>query len=155
MSRYKAVETKATQVATRPSNVTIKQPSTASVYLEVEGTAPLIQHNFSQKAIEEMLRKHMGISVQREKKNPKQVLEDATIYNVDGKICLPPTAFKKGMLSQAGTIKGLKKTVLRSTLFVEGGSIPITYSKMVPKMDMVRTSGMKRARMMALPPWRS
>jgi hypothetical protein len=33
---------------------------------------------------------------------------------------------------------------LRTALYVEGASIPITYEAMVPRMDMVRTSGMSR-----------
>lgn len=122
----------------------IEQPSIMSVVLEVTGTAPLIQNKFSQKAIEEMLRKHMGLNVQREKKVPSECVERAINYNSDGKVCIPPTAFKKGMLTSASAIKGLKKTQLRTQIFIEGGSIPVKYSRMIPRMDMVRTSGMSR-----------
>ena len=144
MSRYKNVKAEATSKAVPSRIISINQPKISSVYLEVEGTAPLIQHCFSQKSVEEMLRKHMGISVQKEKKNPRQVLEDATIYNTEKAISIPPTAFKMGMISQAVKMKGLTKTALRSTLFIEGGSIPITFSRMVPRMDMCRLSGMGR-----------
>jgi hypothetical protein len=115
------------------------------VALEVSGTAPLIQNKFSQKAIEEMLRKHMGLSVQREKKKPREVIEAATIKNVDDRICIPPTAFKKAMLTASAGLKTLKKTQLRTQLFVLGQSIPITYTgDRIPRMDIVRTSGMTR-----------
>jgi hypothetical protein len=129
---------------TKTSNLIIEQPSTMRVGLEICGTAALLQHNFGQKAIEEMLRKHMGLSVQREKKSPAQCIENATILNVEGKVCIPPTALKKAMLTAASLIKGLKKTQLRIQLYVVGGSIPISYSRMVPQMDMCRTSGMGR-----------
>lgn len=122
----------------------IKQPQSQLVALEVQGTASLIQNCFSQKSVEQMLRKHMGISVQREAKKPREVLEAATIRNVKGKVSIPPTAFKKAMLTAAVQVKGLKKTQLRTLLFVEGMSIPITYGEMVPRMDIVRTSGMAR-----------
>jgi len=122
----------------------IEQPKQLSICLEVDGTNPLIQNCFNQKVIEEMLRKHMGLSVQREKKVPADCIERAITRNTVEQVCLPPTAFKKGMLTAAGQVKGLKKTALRVSLFVEGGSIPITYSRMVPRMDMVRTSGMGR-----------
>lgn len=122
----------------------IAQPNILSVGLEIEGTADLIQNRFSQKSVEQMLRKHMGISVQRESKKPREVLEDATVYNQDGKVAMPPTAFKLAMISAATQLKGLKKTQLRTALFVQGNSIPITYSEMVPGMDIVRTSGMGR-----------
>jgi hypothetical protein len=122
----------------------IEQPTVASIAVEVSGTSPLIQNNFGQKAIEEMLRKHMGLSVQKEKKVPADCIERATIKNTDGKICIPPTAFKKAMLTASTQIKALKKTSLRSQLFIEGASIPIRFSRMVPRMDMVRTSGVGR-----------
>jgi len=125
-------------------NVVIQQPEIHSICLEVSGTADLIQNNFSQKAIEEMLRKHMGISVQREKKVPRSCVENATIYNTSGMVCIPPVAFKKAMLTAAAQVKGLKKTQLRTQLYIEGKSIPITYEKMESRMDMVRTSGIGR-----------
>jgi hypothetical protein len=125
-------------------SVAIQQPNVLAVTLEVTGTAPLIQNKFSEKALHEMLRKHMGLSVQKEKKIPAECIERATIYNEDRKVCIPPTAFKKAMLTAAGGIKGLKKGQLRTSIFVEGKSIPIKFSRMVPQMDMVRTSGIGR-----------
>lgn len=122
----------------------IEQPNILSVGLEVSGTADLIQNRFSQKSVEQMLRKHMGISVQRESKKPREVLEDATVYNVDGKVAMPPTGFKLAMISAASQLKGLKKTQLRTALFVEGNSVVIKYREMVPRMDITRTSGIGR-----------
>jgi hypothetical protein len=69
-------------------SVVIEQPQVQSVVLEVTGTAPLIQNNFGQKVIEQMLRKHMGLSVQREKKRPRELLENAKIRNMEGRICI-------------------------------------------------------------------
>jgi len=131
--------------AASAKSVIIERANVMTVYLEIAGRAPLIQNNFSQKALEQMLRKHMGLSVQREKKVPREVIEQAMIRNTDGRICEPPTAPKKAILTAAGSIKGVKPWQLRTQLFVEGNSIPITYEKMVPRMDMVRTSGMARA----------
>lgn len=125
-------------------SVIIEQPNTLFVSVEIKGTAPLIQNKFSQKAIEEMLRKHMGLSVQREKKIPSECIERATVYNSAGKVCIPPTAFKKAMLTASTQVKSLKKTQLRTSIFIVGNSIPITFSRMVPRMDMVRTSGIGR-----------
>ena len=124
--------------------IVIEQPNILSVGLEVSGTADLIQNRFSQKSVEQMLRKHMGISVQRESKKPREVLEDATVYNVEGKVAMPPTGFKLAMISAASQLKGLKKTQLRTALFVEGNSVVIKYREMVPRMDITRTSGIGR-----------
>lgn len=122
----------------------INRPQTLEIALEIEGTAPLIQNNFGQKTIEEMLKKHMGLPTNREKKVPADCIERAIIRNTAEAICIPPTSFKKSMLCVAAQMKGLAKTKLRSALFIEGGSIPITYSQMVPRMDMVRTAGIGR-----------
>ena len=118
--------------------VIIEQPTITSVGLEVTGTADLIQHHFGQKSIEQMLAKHMGISVQRDKKKPSELIEAATIYNADGKVCMSPVCFKKAMLCASTQLKGLKKTQLRPALFVQGGSVPIKYSRMEPRMDVTR-----------------
>lgn len=125
-------------------SLVIEQPTTLSVGVEISGTADLIQNRFSQKSVEQMLRSHMGLSVQRERKKPREVLEDATVYNMDHKVALPPTGFKLAMLSAATQVKGLKKTQLRIALFVQGNSIPITYESTLPRMDITRTSGIGR-----------
>lgn len=128
------------------ADVIIQQPHPCSVFVEIVGTAHLIQHNFSQKTIEQMLRKHMGITVQREKKKPRECIEDATIYNTADpkRVCLSPTAIKKAILTAASQIEKITKGSLKTRLFMPGKSIPITYSAMIPRMDMVRTSGINR-----------
>ena len=124
-------------------NAVIEQPNIFSVTLEVVGQSSLIQNKFAQKTIEEMLRKHMGLSVQKEKKVPSEVIERAIVKNADGKVCIPPTAFKSAMLTASSQIKSFdkKKTQLKTVIFIEGNSIPIKYSRMIPRMDMVRTAG--------------
>lgn len=122
----------------------IEQKNEYAIYYEINGTAPLLQNKFSQKAIDEMLRKHMGLSVVRDKKIPSECIKNATIYNDDGMVCIPPTAIKKAILSASTQVKSFKKTQLRTSIFIEGGSIPIKYSRMVEQMDMVRTSGIGR-----------
>lgn len=122
----------------------IERQRELSICLEIEGTATLIQNCFNQKAIEEMLRKHMGLPGQKQKKVPAECVERAIIRNTAGDVCIPPTAIKKAMLTAAMQVKGLKKTSLRASLFIEGGSIPISFARMVPRMDMTRLSGMGR-----------
>lgn len=134
----------ATDAMDSARSLVIEQPNILSVGIEVSGTADLIQNKFSQKSVEQMLKSHMGISVQRERKKPREVLEEATIRNTDNRVSLPPTGFKLAMISAATQIKGLKKTQLRTALFVQGNSIPITYEATTPRMDITRTSGIGR-----------
>ncbi len=121
--------------------ISIKQPEIMSLAFEVQGTNDLIQNNFSQKSIEQMLRKHMGLTVTRETKKPREVIEQAKILNIKKEICLSPVAFKSAMIAAASTVKSVKKTQLRIGMFVEGNSIPITYDSMEPRMDIVRVGG--------------
>jgi hypothetical protein len=143
-TKFERVQQESTRAVGVAQSVVIAQPKVMMVGLEIGGTADIIQNCFSQKAVEEMLRKHMGISVQREAKVPSECIERAIIRNVNNVICAPPTAVKKAMLSAASAIKGLKKTQLRTGLYVCGGSLPLQYESMTPRMDMVRTSGMSR-----------
>jgi hypothetical protein len=143
--KFQVANEAAAKAGATAASIIIEQPKTLMVALEIAGDA-LLQNNFSQKAIEEMLKKHMGISSQREKKIPSQCVENATIRNINGVICLPPTAIKKAMLTASAGIKVFekKKKQLMTMLYVKGGSVPITYGSMVPQMDLVRTAGMGR-----------
>ena len=136
----------AAEMSNSAESVVIAQPKFVSVALEIEGTAHLIQNAFSQKAIEEMLRKHMGLTVQREKKKPREVIENAIVRNTDGGVCMPVTSVKAAMLTASTQLKTFerKKTMLMTSLFIEGGALPITFDRMTPRMDMVRTAGMNR-----------
>lgn len=138
------LEANASNAMQSAQSLVIEQPTILSVGVEVSGTSDLIQNRFSQKSVEQMLKSHMGISVQRERKKPREVLEEATIRNMDGRVSLPPTGFKLAMISAATQIKGLKKTQLRTALFISGNSIPITYENTTPRMDITRTSGIGR-----------
>lgn len=122
-------------------NVVISQQVQRRLAFELYGTTALIQNNFSQKAIEELLAKHMGIARERERKKPRELLEQATIRNVKSEICMKPVAFKSGMCSAADGLKNLKMAQIKRRLYVEGESIPITYDERVDRMDMVRVGG--------------
>lgn len=83
--------------------------------------------------------------MQKEAKKPRECIEQATIRNIAGEVCIPPVAFKKGMISASVAIKGMRKTHLRIQMFIKGNSIPVEYNQMVPRMDIVRTAGISRA----------
>ncbi len=144
MSRKDTVQKALVAPAQTQQSIIIGRANMLSIALEIQGDS-IIQNNFSQKAVEEMLRKHMGISVQREKKKPRELLEHAKIKNMDGRICVPPQGIKAGMITGGITqVKGLKKKLLQTQLFIEAKSIPITYERELPRMDPVRLAGMGR-----------
>jgi len=114
------------------------------VGFEITGTAPLLQNKFAQKSIDAMLRKQMGISALRVPKVPEKCVEDATVRNESGRVCIPPAAIKMAMLSASTQVKGLKKTQLRIQIFVIGNSVPITYERTDISMVPVPVGGMNR-----------
>lgn len=125
-------------MAQRKTSHALVQPKEYWIALEVVGTQPLIQHDFSQKSVEEMLLKHMGYAKEREPKKPRDLIEQATIRNVKGEVCIPVMAFKNGMLDASLPIKGLVKKRLMGMLWIEGGAIKLKYGEMTPRMDVVR-----------------
>jgi hypothetical protein len=141
-TKYEKVNEQVKTAAASAQSVVIEQPQRMLVSLEITGVTPLIQNCFNQKVLEDMLRKHMGFNVTREKKIPRQCIERAKILNTKGIICMPVTAFKKSMLTARALVKGLSKTQLQTQVYIVGNSVPIQYREMVNRMDMVRTSGM-------------
>ena len=133
-----AVQATSTKRVDSVESVSVEQPKTRNVCVEIEGTATLIQNAFPQKAVEQMLRKHMGIANIREKKKPREVIESAMIRNTDGRICIPPQGIKAAMLSASANLKGFKVKQLMTGIFLVGQSVPITFEKMTPRMDITR-----------------
>jgi hypothetical protein len=98
------------------------------VAFEVTGVSPLLQNNLAEP----------------KSKQPRDCVEAATFRNVDGKVCMPPGAFRGAILSAAVAASGFKKPELRMHFSIEGLSIPITYRAMYQWMEMIRTGGMSR-----------
>lgn len=110
---------------------------------KLRGITPIIMNRFSDKAIEQILAKHMGRDTVRTKKVPRDVIEQAIQRNEAGAIAMPSTAFRQAMLTGASALKGFakNKVPLRVGMFVKGASVPIVASEMIPRMDIVRLSG--------------
>ena len=134
----------ATPNTARNETVTLKQRGTSSIGVRLVGLTPLIQNNFSQKAMEQMLSKHVGRTEERKKKNPRQCIEDAKVLNMRGEVCIPPTAIKKSMLTALANIKTDKSWQVKQAVFVDALSVPVKFESMQPRLDMVRTSGVNR-----------
>lgn len=122
--------------------VKLEPPKAFSLCVEIAGEE-MIQNNFSQKSIEQMLKTHMGIPQERKPKVPRECVEDAKIFNTKGVNCIPVTAIKKAMLSTVEQTKGMKKSQMRPLFWIVGKSIPFTFEACLPRMDMVRVGQRK------------
>jgi hypothetical protein len=126
--------------------VQLKRLGRLAATIPIEGTAPLIQHRFSEKARQMMLDRQQGTAAEREPKNP-ETLYDAALYRLPGdRYGHPAVAFKSAIVGGARFYKASKLTMtgLKIMLFVVGeGADSLVEIVGEPKMreDPVRVSG--------------
>lgn len=104
------------------SVVQLKRLGRLQATIPIVGTAPLIQHKFSEKARQMMLDRQQGTAVEREPKNPEQLFEAATYRLDDSRFGHPAVGFKDAIVGGARFFRGSKLTMtgLRIMLFVRG-----------------------------------
>lgn len=113
--------------------------------IPIEGTAPLIQNRFSEKARQMMLDRQQGTALEREPKNP-EALYEAALYRLPGdRYGHPAVAFKDAVVGGVRFYKGSKLTMtgVRTMLFVMGeGADMLVPIDGIPKMreDPVRNA---------------
>jgi hypothetical protein len=116
--------------------------------VKINGTAPLIFHQWDEKAIRMILDKQMKKAQKgREVRDPEKEYESSFYYDSEGNIAFPARNIKQAIVGSARFINGVPMTILRGALFVEGdkdGFIPLTYKEKTMRQDMV-TVGMGTA----------
>lgn len=131
----------------KPKDKTINIPAPHIQMMEVtiEGTKPLIFHQWSEKAKREIREKQAGQKKKvREVRDPKAEYESSYYRNSEGKIAFPALNIKQAMVASARNIEGVTMTVLRGALFVVGdkdGLIEVKYKSERMREDMVRLGG--------------
>ena len=134
------------------------KPSTMIVKLV--GTAPLLVHNFGEKARRMMLEKQMGTATpKREKKDPHRDFVDSLylikpkgipkrrlepgeswkfIKNVFG---FPASAFKNAMVTACKFVEGISASYVKGLIHIHGefgNLVPIKYKALTNQQDTVR-----------------
>ena len=98
---------------------------TKTVMIRIEGTTPLISHQWSQKALEQMRSKKAGQKKKnREATDPKAEFEGAAYRLTDGRYGIPATGIKNAIASAAHKDMGLARTILRKGLFIHSDETP-------------------------------
>ena len=111
--------TKKAQSAT----LTITAPNIQVAHFRVIGTAPYVQHKFSDKARKQIMQTQAAGSTakskrKREAKDFNQVYEDAKHIGANGKLGIPATSFRNAMI-EACRGAGFVMTKARMSVFVE------------------------------------
>lgn len=115
--------TKKPEEATTTKAVEIKAPRFEVVEFQLQGTAPLVQHRFSQKAIEQIIATQKAGTQQasgKKKREPKDfdaVYRGAMHVSRDGWIGVPAGSFRNAMISACRTV-GYKMTHAKLAAFV-------------------------------------
>jgi hypothetical protein len=104
------------------TGVTIKAPNIQHAQFQVVGTAPYVQHKFSQKARQEMLGRQTGAIAKGTKnkafRDVESEFEAAIHYAQEGWYGIPAPAFRAAMID-ACRLVGFKMTVAKLSVFVE------------------------------------
>lgn len=103
--------------------VVISRPRFSEATIRIRGTAPYMQHAFSQKSIDTMVEtQKMGQQARKgRKRDPKDfeaVYKGATHFSREGWCGIPAPAFRNAMIS-ACRIVGFKMTMAKLSLFVK------------------------------------
>jgi hypothetical protein len=97
----------------------LKPVEKRAVKLRIVGTAPLIQHKFSEKSKRAMREKQAGKKLKtREIRDPKQEGEDAAYRTDSGEYGVPAMAIKGALITAAHKDIGVAKTLVQKAIFI-------------------------------------
>lgn len=134
--------------ATETGLIVLDRIQSTQVEVSIVGTAPLIPHKWSEKALRLMRDKQMSaagaIRKQREPKNPVEEAEQSCYWLPDGRPGMPATAFKAAIVGAARLFEGVTMTQLKVNIYVTGEGpdmlIPIVGEQTL-REDTPRNSG--------------
>ena len=111
--------------------------------LTIKGTTPLIQHNWSLKAIDAIRNKKLGKKTKdRTVLNAEEEFVQAMYVTEDGEPGIPVLAFKASLISAAHKDLGIEKVLVKKSIFIpcedSNKVIPMKCNKPVRREDHVR-----------------
>ena len=99
--------------------ITLEEMQQSILTTRIQGVSPLIQHKWSEKALNMLRDKHAGVKVKnRDVRVPEQEFKDAAYVCDDGRFGFPAGGIKKCLINAAHKDIGLEKTLLRKSLFI-------------------------------------
>ena len=99
--------------------VRLAQMRIVLVSFTIRGLTPLIQHQWSDEALQKIRNKHQGEKAKtRDVRNPKQEGQAAAYRTDKGRYGVPAMAIKSAIIAAAHKDIGMEKTAVRKALFV-------------------------------------
>lgn len=111
--------------AEKAAAISIPRPDIRTVKVRINGTAPLIAHAWSEKAIKMIQAAQEGkatkkIKAPREARDPKADFEGARYKSGFGWDGVPAVAFKAAMVGACRLVEGVPMTLAKRLMFVDG-----------------------------------
>jgi len=116
-------------MATKPTEIQIKEPNIGKLVFKIRGTAPFVQNKFSKKARDQIMAKHREGSTGRSKKQhePRDFdrdYQEAMHLAEEGWNGIPAPAFRSAMID-ACRLVGFKMTHAKLAIFIRADGIDI------------------------------
>ena len=142
MGRPKGSKNKPKTEAAKPGPI-LPPIKTKVVTIRIEGVSPLIQHKWSEKALEQIREKKAGKKTKRREACDKEAEAlSATHFTESGGYGFPACAIKLAMVEAAHKDIGIDKKMVRKSVFIicddKGGIVPMECSKPETREDFVR-----------------
>lgn len=133
----------ATKAAATAEVVALKPINVKRMQVTIEGTTPLIQHQWSEKAKGMMRDKGAGKKTKvREARDSAKEAHDSTYFTPAGKPGVPLLAIKSAIIMAAHKDIGIEKTLVRKALFIKAPDpsliLPMQCSAPTVREDCVR-----------------
>lgn len=130
-------------MSTATNRVTLKPIKRETAQFTIEGTSPLIQHRWSEKARQMIREKKAGKKTKtREICDPVAEAANAAYVTADGRHGIPVTALKNSIIGAAHKDIGIEKTLVRKSLFIlcpdPNGVLPMETPGYEVREDCVR-----------------
>lgn len=118
--------------------ITLPRMDIQKMTIRLIGDAPLICHNWSEKAKKEMLDKHMKrAKPAKEAKDPQKDYEDSLYRHPSGGYGFPTVAFKSAAVDACSHVDGVTKVEARGAFHIDGDMLKIDGQPSM-REDMVR-----------------
>lgn len=111
----------ATKAKPKTKEIVVAPLRCSVIEVPIRGISTLVLNQWSEKAKEQLRRKHAGEKKKdRSPRDPEAECEAATYRLSDGRVGVPAAAFRKAMVSATDVSQGLPKTHVRKGVFVLG-----------------------------------
>jgi hypothetical protein len=133
------------EMAQKKEVVTIQALNKKTMIVKIKGTTPLLMEKMDIAIAETIDKKKSKQNVIKDDRAEVDKVKDKIHYTEDGNIGFPAIAFHKAMIEVAPYLDGLDKKLVRGSIRVNGGVIPINFKSQTTNKTWGKSSGITKA----------